>query len=50
MLLRFGYMELALMAVFKPEGNLFRDRMLSMQQRALVEPRAIVVSVPSTLF
>lgn len=27
----------------KPEGNLFRDRFLSMQQRALVEPRAPVL-------
>ncbi|KAK2463351.1 hypothetical protein APHAL10511_004662 [Amanita phalloides] len=27
----------------KPEGNLFRDRFLSMQQRALVEPRIRVI-------
>ncbi|KAG6828135.1 hypothetical protein H0H92_009089 [Tricholoma furcatifolium] len=27
----------------KPEGNLFRDRFLSMQQRALVEPRVPVL-------
>ncbi|EJD51887.1 P60-like protein [Auricularia subglabra TFB-10046 SS5] len=27
----------------KPEGNLFRDRFLSMQQRALVEPRVRVM-------
>ncbi|KAF9531185.1 ribosome biogenesis protein Nop53/GLTSCR2 [Crepidotus variabilis] len=27
----------------KPEGNLFRDRFLSMQQRALIEPRARVM-------
>ncbi|KAI0033005.1 ribosome biogenesis protein Nop53/GLTSCR2 [Vararia minispora EC-137] len=27
----------------KPEGNLFRDRFLSMQHRALIEPRAPIV-------
>jgi len=27
----------------KPEGNLFRDRFLSLQQRALVEPRVPVL-------
>ncbi|KZS99802.1 P60-like protein [Laetiporus sulphureus 93-53] len=27
----------------KPEGNLFRDRFLSMQQRALVEPCALIL-------
>ncbi|KAG6836114.1 hypothetical protein H0H93_011226 [Arthromyces matolae] len=27
----------------KPEGNLFRDRFVSMQHRALVEPRTLVV-------
>ncbi|KAF7798138.1 hypothetical protein EIP86_009353 [Pleurotus ostreatoroseus] len=27
----------------KPEGNLFKDRFLNMQQRALVEPRAPVI-------
>ncbi|TRM67165.1 hypothetical protein BD626DRAFT_484954 [Schizophyllum amplum] len=27
----------------KPEGNLFRDRLLSMQSRALVEPRVRVI-------
>ncbi|KAI0267347.1 ribosome biogenesis protein Nop53/GLTSCR2 [Gloeopeniophorella convolvens] len=27
----------------RPEGNLFRDRFLSMQQRALIEPRALVL-------
>lgn len=27
----------------KPEGNLFKDRFLSMQQRALVEPRERVL-------
>ncbi|KAL0945916.1 hypothetical protein HGRIS_012199 [Hohenbuehelia grisea] len=27
----------------KPEGNLFRDRFVSMQQRALIEPRAPVL-------
>ncbi|PIL29159.1 hypothetical protein GSI_09208 [Ganoderma sinense ZZ0214-1] len=26
----------------KPEGNLFRDRFISMQHRALIEPRAVV--------
>jgi nucleolar protein 53 len=29
----------------KPEGNLFRDRFLSLQQRGLVEPRALVLYV-----
>ena len=29
----------------KPEGNLFRDRFLSMQQRALIEPRVPVLCV-----
>lgn len=29
----------------QPEGNLFRDRFLSLQQRGLVEPRALVVYV-----
>ena len=29
----------------KPEGNLFRDRFLSLQQRALVEPRVPVLYV-----
>ncbi|KAF8713555.1 hypothetical protein AX14_012935 [Amanita brunnescens Koide BX004] len=27
----------------KPEGNLFRDRFLSMQQRALIEPRVRII-------
>ncbi|KAG6867979.1 hypothetical protein C0993_008738 [Termitomyces sp. T159_Od127] len=31
--------------VKQPEGNLFRDRFLSMQQRALVEPRVLVAYV-----
>lgn len=31
----------------QPEGNLFRDRFLSMQQRALIEPRAPVWCVSS---
>lgn len=31
----------------KPEGNLFKDRFLSMQQRALIEPRVPVKYVPS---
>ena len=29
----------------KPEGNLFRDRFQSLQQRALIEPRALVLCV-----
>ena len=29
----------------KPEGNLFKDRFLSMQQRALIEPRSLVLYV-----
>lgn len=29
----------------KPEGNLFKDRFLSMQQRALIEPRSLVLCV-----
>ncbi|TBU63459.1 P60-like protein [Dichomitus squalens] len=28
----------------KPEGNLFRDRFVSMQHRALIEPRAVVTT------
>lgn len=31
----------------KPEGNLFKDRFLSMQQRALIEPRVPVLCVYS---
>jgi hypothetical protein len=30
---------------FQPEGNLFRDRFQSLQQRALIEPRALVLCV-----
>lgn len=33
------------MWMLQPEGNLFRDRFLSMQQRALVEPRVPVLYV-----
>jgi hypothetical protein len=29
----------------QPEGNLFRDRFLSLQQRGLVEPRSLVLYV-----
>lgn len=29
----------------KPEGNLFKDRFLSMQQRALIEPRVPILCV-----
>ncbi|EIW79440.1 P60-like protein [Coniophora puteana RWD-64-598 SS2] len=31
----------------KPEGNLFRDRFDSLQQRALVEPHALATSAPN---
>lgn len=34
----------------KPEGNLFKDRFLSMQQRALIEPRVPVLCVQGTAF
>jgi hypothetical protein len=29
----------------QPEGNLFRDRFLNMQQRALIEPRVPILYV-----
>jgi nucleolar protein 53 len=34
----------------QPEGNLFRDRFLSLQQRALVEPRVPVLYVSSCAY
>lgn len=37
--------DLTLNLCFQPEGNLFRDRFISMQHRALVEPRVPVLCV-----
>ncbi len=36
-----------MLTITKPEGNLFKDRFVSLQHRALIEPRAPVMYVTS---
>lgn len=39
-----------MMSIIQPEGNLFKDRFLSLQQRALIEPRVPVLYVVTAVF
>lgn len=38
-----------MLTILKPEGNLFKDRFISLQHRALIEPRAPVMYVAPRL-
>jgi len=40
----------SVLTFFQPEGNLFRDRFLSLQHRALIEPRVPTLFVSLLLF